>query len=187
MPTSTPLRITRAGRLGRAELEVSGTTWTVLTARSGSIAAAGLAVRAGLTALDLASAAGRARAADRLVGRAAEASGCAVLISVGGDIATAGPPPAEGWRVRLDPGGTLLVLPSDGGMATVRSAEPGSLWRSVTVLGGSCLQAHRAAMVAAVRPDAAVWLDSTGLAGRLVGPDRTVVLAGRWQSHLAAA
>lgn len=183
---STPVRITRAGRLGRADLDAFGTKLTVLTARAGSAASAALAVRAGLTAVDMAGGAGRSRAADRMAARAAAAAGCAVLVSAGGDIATAGAPPPGGWRVQIAPDLMALGL-STGGIATVRSAEAGSPWRSVTVAATSCQEARRAAVAAASRPDAAAWLDSTGLTGRLVGTDGTVVLTGSWASELVAA
>src|SRR5207244_10112392 len=43
----------------------------------------------------------KALAADRAAARAAVAAGCGVLVSLGGDIATAGDPPAGGWAVRV--------------------------------------------------------------------------------------
>src|SRR5438270_235493 len=43
----------------------------------------------------------KAWAADVASRRAAEALGCGVLVSLGGDVAVAGPPPASGWRVGI--------------------------------------------------------------------------------------
>ncbi|MBV8429830.1 MAG: FAD:protein FMN transferase, partial [Solirubrobacterales bacterium] len=43
----------------------------------------------------------KALAADRAAGAAYQAVGCGVLVSLGGDVSIAGPPPEEGWRVRV--------------------------------------------------------------------------------------
>ena len=56
-------------------------------------------VPAGVT-LDLGATA-KAFAADRAAAAAAGATGCGVLVNLGGDLATAGPPPAGGWSVRV--------------------------------------------------------------------------------------
>jgi FAD:protein FMN transferase len=52
------------------------------------------------TRLDLGATA-KAWAADRAARRIAERTHCGVLVSLGGDIATAGPAPEGGWRVRV--------------------------------------------------------------------------------------
>jgi FAD:protein FMN transferase len=52
------------------------------------------------TRLDLGATA-KAWAADRAAARIAERLRCGVLVSLGGDIATAGPVPEGGWRVRV--------------------------------------------------------------------------------------
>src|SRR5207248_427453 len=41
----------------------------------------------------------KALAADQAAETAADAAGCGVLVSLSGDLAIAGPPPAAGWRV----------------------------------------------------------------------------------------
>ena len=74
----------------------------------------------------------KALAADRAADAAAEAIGAGVLISLGGDIAVAGPPPATGWRVRVQdvtgPAGETpegpyaLIAIRDGGLATSSTA-----------------------------------------------------------------
>jgi thiamine biosynthesis lipoprotein len=43
----------------------------------------------------------KARAADRAAARLADSLGCGVLVSLGGDIAAAGPSPEGGWRIRI--------------------------------------------------------------------------------------
>ena len=74
----------------------------------------------------------KAWAADRSAARIASQLGCGVLVSLGGDIAVAGPPPAAGWRIRVqdvtgapgDPpaGPYALIAIRDGGLATSSTA-----------------------------------------------------------------
>ncbi|HEX3451743.1 MAG TPA: FAD:protein FMN transferase, partial [Solirubrobacteraceae bacterium] len=73
-------------RSGWRTIELDATTRTVR-------------VPSGIT-LDLGATA-KAWAADRAAAAAHDASGCGVLVSLGGDIATAGAAPADGWRVRV--------------------------------------------------------------------------------------
>ena len=42
-----------------------------------------------------------ALASDRAAESAAEAAGCGVLVSLGGDIAVAGAPPSNGWSIEI--------------------------------------------------------------------------------------
>jgi thiamine biosynthesis lipoprotein len=99
-------------------------------------AAAGrLSLPAG-TQLDLGATA-KAWAADRSASRLAERLGCGVLVSLGGDIAVAGQPPPDGWRIRVqdvtgrpeDPpiGPAALVGIRGGGLAT--SSTAARRWR----------------------------------------------------------
>jgi thiamine biosynthesis lipoprotein ApbE len=70
----------------------------------------------------------KAWAADRSASRIASRLGCGVLVSLGGDIAVAGPVPEGGWRIRVqdvtgsptDPpaGPYALIAIRDGGLAT---------------------------------------------------------------------
>jgi thiamine biosynthesis lipoprotein ApbE len=70
----------------------------------------------------------KAWAADRSAARIARSTGCGVLVSLGGDIAVAGPAPEGGWRIRVQdvtgapdetPGGPYaLIAIRDGGLAT---------------------------------------------------------------------
>ncbi|HEV2254429.1 MAG TPA: FAD:protein FMN transferase [Streptosporangiaceae bacterium] len=70
----------------------------------------------------------KAWAADRSAARIQSQAGCGVLVSLGGDIAVAGPAPQGGWRIRVqdvtgepgDPpeGPYALIAIRDGGLAT---------------------------------------------------------------------
>jgi thiamine biosynthesis lipoprotein len=70
----------------------------------------------------------KAWAADRSAARIARQTGCGVLVSLGGDIAVAGPAPQGGWRIRVQdvtgspdetPAGPYaLIAIRDGGLAT---------------------------------------------------------------------
>lgn len=193
---SAPIRITPAGRLGRAGFLAFGSHLTILVTSPGSTARAALAARRGITIFDVASGAARARAADRLAGDAARAAGCGVLVSLDGDIATAGPAPAGGWRIRIAPGGSAqadVMHLAGGGLATVRpggngTSGPGPVWKTVTVAGSSCGDARTAALATAARGETAVqWATSLGLAARLAGPDGSVVHTGRWSAEPIAA
>ena len=79
----------------------------------------------------------KAWAADRSAGRLAEALGCGVLVSLGGDIAVAGEAPPGGWRVRFQDvtgrpeeppvGPSAVVAIRGGGLAT--SSTMARRWR----------------------------------------------------------
>src|SRR4029077_19125692 len=117
-------------------------------------------------------------AADVASRRVAEALGCGVLVSLGGDVAVAGPPPRSGWRVAVaDWHGTpdahvdATVEIVDGGVATSstavrrwvraaqelhhivdpRSGQPAdAVWRTVTGAAASCADANTASTAAIV-------------------------------------
>jgi thiamine biosynthesis lipoprotein len=150
----------------------------------------------------------KALAADRAAARAADACGCEVLVSLGGDIAMAGAPPG-GWRVRVtddhrggeEAPGQWIAL-HGGGLATSsvttrswqmpwgpahhlidpRTGRPtGGPWRTVTVAAASCLDANAASTAAIVRGDRAPqWLCSLSLPSRLVGHDGRVRHLAGW-------
>jgi FAD:protein FMN transferase len=142
----------------------------------------------------------KALAADRAAVAAQEAAGRGVLVSLGGDMAIAGPAPEGGWRVRVTddhrsdasaPGQWIMI--TGGGLATSstavrrwsnaegvahhlvnpatgRSAE--SYWRTVSVTAATCLDANIASTAAIIRGEPALpWLRSLGLPSRLVGRD----------------
>ena len=158
----------------------------------------------------------KARAADRCAEIIAQRLGCGVLVSLGGDIAVAGPAPAGGWQVRVTddhaagpeaPGQTVAV--SSGGLATssttVRrwdrdgrpvhhiidpaTGQPArSCWRTVSVAAASCTDANAASTAAIVRGPAAVaWLGELGLPARLVRENGSVHLTGGWPAGPGAA
>jgi len=151
----------------------------------------------------------KAWAADRCAALLADQLGCGVLVSLGGDIAVAGPPPADGWRVRVTddhaagpdaPGQTVAI--AEGGLATssttVRTWAAGehqvhhiidpatgqsarSCWRTVSVAAGTCVDANTASTAAIIRGEAALgWLAGSGLPARLVRPDGTVETTAGW-------
>lgn len=151
----------------------------------------------------------KALAADRAAERAHAAAGVGVLVSLGGDIALAGPPPPEGWRIRVTddhraevnaPGQTITLR--SGGLATSSTSarrwdtdegpahhlvDPATgrsvrgVWRTVSVAAASCLDANIASTAAIVRGERALaWLESLGLPSRLVGGDGRVRHIARW-------
>jgi thiamine biosynthesis lipoprotein len=150
----------------------------------------------------------KALAADRAAETAARELGCGVLVSLGGDIATAGPAPADGWQIKIaddhraehEASGPVISLFS-GGLATSstttrrwqttegpahhildpRTGTPAdSPWRTVTVTAATCVDANTASTAALVRGEsAAAWLGREGLPARLVRRDgRATTLAG---------
>ncbi|MGO8956014.1 MAG: FAD:protein FMN transferase [Streptosporangiaceae bacterium] len=151
----------------------------------------------------------KAWASDKCAEQIARELDCGVLVSLGGDVAVAGPPPDGGWRVRVTddhaasaaaPGQTVAI--SSGGLATssttVRTwtvggrrvhhiidpstGEPArSCWRTVSVAAASCMDANIASTAAIIRGAAApAWLDAAGLPARLVREDGTVQTTAGW-------
>lgn len=121
------------------------------------LAAGTVKVPAGVV-LDLGATA-KARCADLAAAKIAEACGGGVLVSLGGDIAVAGPAPAGGWVVRVQDhtgepdeqarGQSCLVSISSGGLAT--SSTTARRWRH----GGSVL--HHILDPRTCQPAAEVW------------------------------
>jgi FAD:protein FMN transferase len=171
-------------------------------------------VPAGMS-LDLGATA-KAWAADSAASAAQRAGGCGTLVSVGGDVATAGSAPPNGWTVRVtdDHRGTLTapgqtVSICSGGLATSSTAvrrwshagrnwhhiiDPhigvptDATWRTVSVAAATCTDANIAATAALVRADAALgWLESLGLPARLVAEDDEVRTVGDWPADEASA
>jgi thiamine biosynthesis lipoprotein len=151
----------------------------------------------------------KAWAADRGARAVWETARCGVLVSLGGDIATAGPAPAGGWRIHVTddhrsgpdaPGQTVVI--ADGGLATSSVAvrrwsrdgqtmhhiiDPSSgapahgPWRTVSVAAADCTDANIAATAALVRGrHAPAWLDALELPARLVAHDGAVLRIGDW-------
>jgi thiamine biosynthesis lipoprotein len=151
----------------------------------------------------------KALAADRAATRAAAVAGCGVLVSLGGDLAVAGPSPGRGWPVRVtdshasapDADGQTVLVES-GGLATSsttvrrwarggqelhhvvdpRTGRPADeVWRTVSVAAASCVDANIASTAAIIRGAAApAWLESLDLPARLVLPEGSVVRVGGW-------
>ena len=162
---------------------------------------AGLVIDLGATA--------KALAADRAAAAAARTTGSGVLVSLGGDVAVAGPAPAGGWpilvtddhRVPSVAGGQVVAIAA-GGLATSstvvrrwrttegvahhvldpRTGRPApEVWRTASVASASCVDANTASTAAIVLGDRApAWLEHRGLPARLVRPDGSVVAVGGW-------
>jgi thiamine biosynthesis lipoprotein len=151
----------------------------------------------------------KAWAADRSAQAAAAVSDCGALVSLGGDIATAGVAPDRGWRIRVTddhrsdlsaPGQTVTIR--SGGLATSSTAvrrwrrggqtmhhiiDPATgapvetRWRTVSVAAADCTEANIASTAALVRGDAAPdWLEGLGLPARLIDADGRVTTVGDW-------
>ncbi|TVZ06618.1 FAD:protein FMN transferase [Trebonia kvetii] len=148
--------------------------------------------------------------ADRAASAARRACGRGgVLVSLGGDIAVAGQPPAGGWPVAVAdssladgaPSGPMIRLRA-GAVATSsvtcrqwrrdghllhhivdpRTGYPATgPWRTVSVVAPSCAVANAAATAAIVAGhEAQAWLAATRLPARLIGHEGTVRLLGGW-------
>lgn len=152
----------------------------------------------------------KAWAADLLATELAEEFGGGVLVSLGGDVRTVGPGPADGWSLAVTefPYGDGDTVPAaevcldSGGLATsstrVRRWRHGDIevhhlldprtgqpvrgpWRTVTATGPTCVAANVATTAALVLGDEAVdWLEERRIDARLVGHDDTVVTVGSW-------
>jgi thiamine biosynthesis lipoprotein len=151
----------------------------------------------------------KAWCADRAAHSAAAATGAGVLVSLGGDVAVAGPPPADGWIIRIadrhdaptDEAGPMVAI-WGGGLATSGTAArrwwrgsrvlhhivdpstgqpPATWWRTVSVVAGSCVDANVASTAAIVLgPAAGAWLEERLLPARLVHEDGTVLTVCGW-------
>jgi FAD:protein FMN transferase len=134
-----------------------------------------------------------------------------VLVSLGGDVATAGRVPEGGWRILVaedsetpvDADGEVVAI-LDGAIATssttVRRWQRGertlhhlvdprtggpvvSPWRSATVSASTCVLANTAATATIVLGDAgADWLAANGYPARLTAADGSVVRLNGWPS-----
>lgn len=184
-----PVRAIASERPGWSRITLDGSVLTV---------PAGLRLDLGATA--------KAVAADRAARRIADELGVGALVSLGGDIATAGPAPSGGWQIDVQdlPADPACRISVSGGTAVAtsstqrrtwrragrtmhhivdpRSGMPASpLWRSVTVAGPSCLVAN------ALTTAAIVWGSSAPqrllqhrLPARLVTADGGVIVLGGW-------
>ena len=157
----------------------------------------------------------KALAADRCARRVHTTTGTSVLVNLGGDIALAGPAPAAGWPIRVtddhrsDAGaeGQTIALAA-GGLATSsttvrrwrvgaaefhhivdpRTGAPADeVWRTVSVVARTCVEANTASTAAIVRGESApAWLARAGLPARLVRRDGTTAHTCGWPAEVAA-
>jgi thiamine biosynthesis lipoprotein len=167
-----------------------------------------LTVPAGVL-LDLGATA-KAYAADHSARLVAERCGVGVLVSLGGDIATAGTAPDGGWRILVpdqpEEPATTVTLPGGAALATSSTISRQSqhsgrwlhhildpstcrpvrpVWRTVSVAAYRCADANTFSTAAVVRGDAApTWLRSLGVPARLVAADRQVLTLGQWPAEV---
>jgi thiamine biosynthesis lipoprotein len=151
----------------------------------------------------------KALAADRAAAAVEAKTGAGVLVSLGGDIATAGPAYAEGWDIHgtddhrdgaSAPGQTITI--TGGGLATSSTSvrrwlhdgrvmhhilDPATgepvdpVWRTVSVAASSCVDANIASTAALVQGSSALaWLSELNLPARLVTLTGEVQIVAGW-------
>lgn len=166
--------------------------------------------------LDVGSSA-KAFASDATVSLVSAVLDVGVLVNLGGDIAVAGTPPVDGWRVRAtddhaaspEAAGQTVAI-TTGGLATSsttvrawsaagtpmhhivdpRTGAPAPVvWRTVSATGPTCVAANAYSTAAIVLGDAApAWLRRHAVPARLVARDGAVLRVGGWPaSHDDAA
>ncbi len=165
------------------------------------------------TLLDLGATA-KAWAADRAAAVINRQLGCGALVSLGGDIAVAGPAPTGGFAVGIadicgDPGAPESVTITGGGLATsgigrrhwtlgghpvhhlvdpATGLPVNTPWRTVSVAAGSCVDANTASTAAMVMGHAAPgWLEDRCLPARLVGRGGEVQRVAAWPEDVVAS
>ena len=154
----------------------------------------------------------KALCADRAAARAWGQTGTGALVSLGGDVAVAGPAPQDGWPIQirdhhadpLDRGGPVVTITS-GGLATSSTVarrwarggrvlhhliDPATgspareVWRTVSVAAGSCLDANIASCASTIMgATAPLWLEARRLPARLVCADGGVLTVGGWPAE----
>jgi thiamine biosynthesis lipoprotein len=171
---------------------------------------AGVRIPAGVR-LDLGATA-KALAADRAAEAVRAATGSGVLVSLGGDIATAGRSYGAGWAIHVTddhrsgpdaPGQTVTI--ADGGLATSSTVarrwlrhgrvmhhilDPATgepvqpVWRTASVAASSCVDANIASTAALVQGRSALaWLSELRLPARLVSVAGEVHSVAGWPSE----
>jgi thiamine biosynthesis lipoprotein len=151
----------------------------------------------------------KAWAADRCAALVADNRGTGVLVALGGDIATAGPAPVDGWAIRVQDGpgepACTVTLPAGAALATsstiartwrsgsrrlhhivdprTRDAAP-PVWRTASVAADTCVRANTLTTAALVRGARAThWLSALGAPARLVAADGSVTTLGTWPAE----
>jgi thiamine biosynthesis lipoprotein len=161
--------------------------------------------------LDLGSSA-KALLADRAAARVSEALGSGVLISVGGDVAVAGEPPAGGWAIGIAVDSATgpdevdqVVAIRRGGLASSSTAvrtwqmgrdhvhhivDPSTgccsdpHWQLVSAVGATCVDANALSTAAVVWGERALErLRPFGQAVRLLRHDGEVFTLGGWPAE----
>lgn len=139
----------------------------------------------------------------------ARIGGGGVLVSLGGDIAVAGEPPAEGWLIQASEDSSAPIFEGEetisitsGGIATssttVRKWTRGGVllhhiidpatglpsdgpWRTATVVAATCVDANIASTAAIVMGHNAIgWLEANRLPARLVDRQGSVHRVSGW-------
>jgi FAD:protein FMN transferase len=154
----------------------------------------------------------KAVAADRIAAAVSRDLDVGVLISLGGDIATAGPAPEGGWQILVQdvPADPVANISLSSGHAIATSStvrrtwrrgestfhhvvdpETGqptpTTWRSVSVVAPTCTEANTVTTAALVKARSATsWVRRTGHPARLVGRDGQFVLLNGWPEERAA-
>ena len=138
-------------------------------------------------------------AADRCAAVVAETLRVGVLVSLGGDIATAGPAGSSGdgaWEIlvgqpsgRPDGSAALVALPTGLSISTADAGmRPRAGWRSATVVAIDALTARTWATAAlADRPATTRVLADLGLPARVVGADGSVRCLAGWPDDAEVA
>ncbi len=137
----------------------------------------------------------RAWAADRCAAVVADVLDVGVLVSLGGDIATAGPAGGGAWEVLVtDPDdqpsaqAALVAIPTGLAVATststststsTRTGTGTTLWRTATVVAPDCVTAATWSAAAIADPGPA-HLTDRGLPIRLVGVNGSLTYLGGW-------
>lgn len=154
----------------------------------------------------------KAVAADRCAAAISAALGTGALVSLGGDIATAGAAPAGGWQVTVQDLPTdapqQVTLAAGAAVATSSTAKRTWVrdgrrlhhvidpttgmptkgpWRAVTVVAADCARANTASTGAIVKgPEAIHWLRDLGLPARLVDQAGAVRTLNAFPREVAA-
>jgi thiamine biosynthesis lipoprotein len=148
----------------------------------------------------------KAYAADRCARLVAESLDTGVMVALGGDIATAGPAPANGWQVLVQdgpgepasqisvPAGTAVATSStrsrrwrSGGALQHHVLDPrtcrpaNTVWRTASAAAFSCVDANIVTTASLIRGQNAVpWIGSLRLPARLVTASGDVLRLGGW-------
>jgi thiamine biosynthesis lipoprotein len=161
------------------------------------------------TTLDL-SATAKGVACDRAAAAVRDRLDVGVLVGLGSDAAGAGPAPDGGWTVtindRTGDRSTSVQLPAGAALATshftARTSQPDDqpghlidprtgrapvqVWRMVSAIGFSSLEASTYTAAALIRGSSARgWLNQLWVPARMITSQDDVITVGSWNSHVA--